>query len=126
MKESKKTLINMVNHLLKGTTIEEIKKKRGGLLKYPIYMSKEFMETDVTELDLSPRSYNCLKRAGFDRVGILVDNMEGREDLLKIRNLGKKSADEIMTHIFLFQFSLLSSERQITYLHRLKELNGVL
>ena len=126
MKESKKTLINMVNHLLKGTTIEEIKKKLGGLLKYPIYMSKEFMETDVTELDLSPRSYNCLKRAGFDRVGILVDNMEGREDLLKIRNLGKKSADEIMTHIFLFQFSLLSSERQRTYLQRVEELNGVL
>ena len=125
MKESKNTLIQMINKQLKATTIEEIKRKRGGLLKFPIYMSKEFMETDVTDLDLSPRSYNCLKRVGLHNVGTLVESMEGRDDLLKIRNLGKKSADEIMTHLFLYQFSILSSERQKTYLHKVEELNGV-
>lgn len=125
MKESIKNLIQSVNNLLKVTTIEEIKEKRGGRLRFPIYMNKEFMESEVTELDLSVRSYNCLQRAGFHSVGELVESMEGCEDLLKIRNLGKKSADEIMAHIFLFQYSLLSSERKINYIHKVEEMNRI-
>lgn len=51
------------------------------------------MEMTVEELDLSVRSYNCLKRAGINTVDELIRKTE--EDMMKVRNLGKKSLAEI-------------------------------
>ena len=47
----------------------------------------------IEELDLSVRSYNCLKRAGINTVEDLSNKSE--EDMMKVRNLGKKSFDEV-------------------------------
>ena len=47
----------------------------------------------IEDLDLSVRSFNCLKRAGIDTVGDLVDKTE--DDMMKVRNLGRKSLDEV-------------------------------
>jgi DNA-directed RNA polymerase subunit alpha len=64
-----------------------------------IMVEKEEEERDkvlymsVEELDLSVRSYNCLKRAGINTVGELVQKTV--EDLMKVRNLGKKSLQEV-------------------------------
>lgn len=55
--------------------------------------TEKVLETTVEELDLSVRSYNCLKRAGIDTVEQLVDYTESQ--LLKVRNLGRKSLVEI-------------------------------
>ena len=55
--------------------------------------TEKVLETTVEEMDLSVRSYNCLKRAGIDTVEQLVEYTEGQ--LLKVRNLGKKSLAEI-------------------------------
>jgi DNA-directed RNA polymerase subunit alpha len=51
------------------------------------------LDTPIEELDLSVRSYNCLKREGITTVGELVTKSEG--DLLDIRNFGQKSIDEV-------------------------------
>lgn len=51
------------------------------------------LETSIEDLDLSVRSYNCLKRQGVNTVGQLVDCTEG--DLLNIRNFGAKSIEEV-------------------------------
>lgn len=51
------------------------------------------MEMTIEELDLSVRSYNCLKRAGIDSV--LELTQKTREDMMKVRNLGKKSLEEV-------------------------------
>lgn len=51
------------------------------------------LDTSIDELEFSVRSYNCLKRAGIDTIGDLVSKSES--DMMKIRNLGKKSFDEI-------------------------------
>ena len=51
----------------------------------------------VEELDLTVRSYNCLKRAGINTVEELTQKTE--EDLLKVRNLGKKSLEEIQSKL---------------------------
>ena len=56
-------------------------------------------------------------------VGDIVCGIETRDDLLKIRNLGKRSADEIMEAIMVYQYSLLSDERKVRYLKRVAELN---
>ncbi len=51
------------------------------------------MAQPIEELDLTVRSYNCLKREGITTVGELVEKSE--EDLLEIRNFGQKSIDEV-------------------------------
>lgn len=47
----------------------------------------------IEELDLSVRSYNCLKRAGINTVQELATKSE--EDMMKVRNLGRKSLEEV-------------------------------
>ena len=51
----------------------------------------------IDELDLSVRSFNCLKRAGIDTVEDLIKKSE--EDMMKVRNLGRKSLDEVIGKI---------------------------
>ncbi|MFP4017495.1 MAG: DNA-directed RNA polymerase subunit alpha C-terminal domain-containing protein, partial [Halanaerobiales bacterium] len=53
----------------------------------------KILDTTIEELELSVRSSNCLKRAGINTVGEL--NSKSEEDLMKVRNLGKKSLLEI-------------------------------
>jgi DNA-directed RNA polymerase subunit alpha len=53
-------------------------------------------ETDIEDLDLSVRAFNCLKRAGITKVGEILEKLERDEDeLLAIRNFGQKSLDEL-------------------------------
>lgn len=54
---------------------------------------EKVLEMTIEELDLSVRSYNCLKRAGINTVEELNDKTE--EDMMKVRNLGKKSLEEV-------------------------------
>jgi len=58
---------------------------------------EKVLEMTVEELDLTVRSYNCLKRAGINTVEELTQKTE--EDLLKVRNLGKKSLEEIQSKL---------------------------
>ena len=97
--------------------------KYGTQLRFPVYLGKSLTEAPLEDLELSVRSYNCLKRAGMQTVGDVVERINGRTDLLKIRNLGMRSADEIMEAIMVYQYSLLSDERKVRYLKRVAELN---
>ncbi len=54
---------------------------------------EKVLEMTIEELDLSVRSYNCLKRAGINSVDELTQKSE--EDMMKVRNLGKKSLEEV-------------------------------
>lgn len=54
---------------------------------------EKVLEMTIEELDLSVRSYNCLKRAGINSVDELTHKSE--EDMMKVRNLGKKSLEEV-------------------------------
>lgn len=55
---------------------------------------EKVLEMTIEELDLSVRSFNCLKRAGINTVGDLVSKSE--EDMMKVRNLGRKSLEEVI------------------------------
>jgi DNA-directed RNA polymerase subunit alpha len=55
------------------------------------------LELSIEELDLSVRSYNCLKRAGINSVEDLVNKTE--EDMMKVRNLGRKSLEEVLNKL---------------------------
>jgi DNA-directed RNA polymerase subunit alpha len=52
------------------------------------------LDTVIEDLDFSVRTYNCLKRAGINTIGDLVARSE--EDMMKVRNLGKKSLEEVI------------------------------
>ena len=104
--------------------LEGLYRKYGRQLRFPVYLGKALTEAPLENLELSVRSYNCLKRAGMRTVGDLVEGIEGREDLLKIRNLGMRSAEEIMQAVMEYQYFLLSEEGKIRYLRRVEELNA--
>ena len=55
--------------------------------------TEKTLEMTIEELELSVRSFNCLKRASINTVAELIENTEA--DMMKVRNLGKKSLDEI-------------------------------
>ena len=66
------------------------------------------LEMTIEELDLSVRSFNCLKRAGINTVEDLISKSE--EDMMKVRNLGRKSLEEVMQKLGSLGFSLHSED----------------
>lgn len=68
----------------------------------------KLLEMTIEELDLSVRSYNCLKRAGINTVQELTFKSE--EDMMKVRNLGKKSLEEVEQKLAALGLSLKQSE----------------
>ena len=69
---------------------------------------EKILEMTIEELDLSVRSFNCLKRAGINTVDDLINKSE--EEMLKVRNLGKKSFDEVREKLQSLGFDLASEE----------------
>ena len=57
-------------------------------------IKEKVLEMTIEELDMSVRSFNCLKRAGIDTVEDLTNRTES--DMIKVRNLGKKSLEEVI------------------------------
>jgi DNA-directed RNA polymerase subunit alpha len=58
----------------------------------------------IEELDLSVRSFNCLKRAGINTVEDLINKSE--DDMMKVRNLGRKSLEEVIQKLDSLGFAL--------------------
>lgn len=58
---------------------------------------EKVLEMSIDELELSVRSYNCLKRAGINTVEELTNRTS--EDMMKVRNLGRKSLDEVLAKL---------------------------
>lgn len=66
------------------------------------------LEMTIEELDLSVRAFNCLKRAGVNTVGDLVN--KSPEEMMKVRNLGKKSLEEVISKLQSLGFDLSREE----------------
>ena len=69
---------------------------------------EKVLEMTIEELDLSVRSYNCLKRAGINTVEDLANKTE--EDMMKVRNLGRKSLEEVMNKLSALNLALRKEE----------------
>ena len=69
---------------------------------------EKVLEMTIEELDLSVRSFNCLKRAGIDTVEDLTSSTEA--DMIKVRNLGKKSLEEVIQKLQSLGLSLKKEE----------------
>ena len=69
---------------------------------------EKVLEMTIEELDLSVRSFNCLKRAGINTVEDLISKSE--DDMMKVRNLGRKSLEEVINKLASLGFSLYDEE----------------
>ncbi len=69
---------------------------------------EKVLETTIEELDLSVRSYNCLKRAGINTVQDLTNKSEN--DMMKVRNLGRKSLEEVVAKLDSMGLCLATNE----------------
>ena len=69
---------------------------------------EKVLEMTIEELDLSVRAYNCLKRAGINTVAELVQR--NQEDMMKVRNLGKKSLEEVEQKLMALGLNLRSND----------------
>ncbi len=68
----------------------------------------KIMELTVEELDLSVRSFNCLKRANINTVEDLISKTE--DDMMKVRNMGRKSLEEVQNKLAMMGLSLASED----------------
>ena len=68
---------------------------------------EKVLEMTIEELDLSVRSFNCLKRAGINTVEDLISKTE--EEMMKVRNLGRKSLEEVVAKLASLGFGLSES-----------------
>ena len=69
---------------------------------------EKVLEMTIEELDLSVRSFNCLKRAGINTVEDLISRTE--DDMMKVRNLGRKSLEEVINKLDSLGFTLSKEE----------------
>lgn len=68
----------------------------------------KILEMNIEDMDLSVRSYNCLKRAGIHTIEDLTKKTE--DDMLKVRNLGRKSLDEVINKLISFGLNLKNND----------------
>ncbi|MBR3844446.1 MAG: DNA-directed RNA polymerase subunit alpha [Clostridia bacterium] len=69
---------------------------------------EKVLDMTIEELDLSVRSFNCLKRAGINTVGNLINKTE--DEMMKVRNLGRKSLEEVINKLDSLGFTLKKEE----------------
>ncbi len=88
----------LVQHLvlLAGETVAEVEQVEEEEEGIP----NRIAEAPIEELELTVRAYNCLKRAGITRIGEILKRMEkGEDEMLAIRNFGRKSLDELVDRL---------------------------
>ena len=87
----------LIEHFNLLTDLSEIADCSGMMVEKEEDPKVKALETSIEDLDFSVRAYNCLKRAGIHTLQDLVNKTE--TDMMKIRNLGKKSLKEVLTKI---------------------------
>lgn len=95
-------------HLVLFIDLSEIAKTMSIMSKKEMSLRDKLMETPIEDLEFSVRSYNCLKRAGIHLVSDIVSKTE--QEMMKVRNLGKKSLDEVVKKVLDLGLSFKSPE----------------
>lgn len=84
----------LIEHFNLFLELSEIAESTRVLVERPSSTQEGDLEITIDELELSVRSYNCLKRAGINTLEDLTSKTE--EEMMKVRNLGRKSLDEVI------------------------------
>ena len=94
----------MNDHLSLFIDLSEKAKNTAIMVEKEETRKEKVLEMTIEELDLSVRSFNCLKRAGINTVEDLTNRSE--EDMMKVRNLGRKSLDEVIGKLASLELAL--------------------
>ena len=87
----------MTGHLELFIDLSEATKNTQVMIEKEEFKKEKVLEMNIDELELSVRSYNCLKRAGINTVEELTNRTP--EDMMKVRNLGRKSLEEVLAKL---------------------------
>jgi DNA-directed RNA polymerase subunit alpha len=99
----------MQEHINLFVNLSEVIKGMGNILNTTEDdKQQQVLKMVIEDMDLSVRSYNCLKRANIHTVEDLTKKTE--EDMLKVRNLGRKSLDEVIHKLESYGLSLSKQE----------------
>jgi DNA-directed RNA polymerase subunit alpha len=98
----------LCDHFTLFTDLSETVGSRSTVVEKPNDGKDKMLELTIEELDLSVRSFNCLKRANINTVEDLISKTE--DEMMKVRNLGRKSLEEVMNKLASLGLSLASEE----------------
>ena len=98
----------MTGHLELFIDLSEATKNTQVMIEKEESKKEKVLEMSIEELELSVRSFNCLKRAGISTVEDLTNRSES--DMMKVRNLGKKSFDEVTAKLNSLGLSFASED----------------
>ena len=96
------------DHLSLFTNLSETVASASTVVEKPESSTNKVLQMTIDELDLSVRSFNCLKRANINTVEDLISKTG--EDMMKVRNMGKKSLDEVQKKLEMMGLSLASED----------------
>ena len=98
----------LCDHITLFTDLSEVMGKSSTVVETTEKTQDKVLELTIEELDLSVRSFNCLKRANINTVADLISKTE--EDMMKVRNLGRKSLEEVINKLAQMGLSLASED----------------
>ena len=96
------------DHLCLFTDLSETVADRSTVVEKADTQHNKVLELTIEELDLSVRSFNCLKRANINTVADLIAKTE--DDMMKVRNMGRKSLEEVQNKLAMMGLSLSSED----------------
>ena len=98
----------LCDHFTLFTDLSETMGNKSTVVEKAENQTSKIMEMTIDDMDLSVRSYNCLKRANINTVEDLISKTE--EEMMKVRNLGRKSLEEVINKLALMGRSLASDD----------------
>jgi len=98
----------LVDHFLLFTDLSETMGSASTVVEKAEAQRDKVLEMTIEELDLSVRSFNCLKRANINTVEDLINKTQ--DEMMKVRNLGRKSLEEVMNKLAMMGLALADEE----------------
>ena len=98
----------LCDHFALFTDLSDAFGEKPTVVEKPADQRDKVLELTIEELDLSVRSFNCLKRANINTVEDLISKTE--DEMMKVRNLGRKSLEEVINKLAMMGLSLASEE----------------
>lgn len=98
----------LCDHFMLFTDLSETMGSKSTVVEKSPDIRDKVLEMTIEELDLSVRSFNCLKRANINTVEDLISKTE--DEMMKVRNLGRKSLEEVINKLAMMGLSLAADE----------------
>lgn len=98
----------LCDHFMLFTDLSETMGSKSTVVEKAEAQRDKILELTIEELDLSVRSFNCLKRANINTVEDLISKTE--DEMMKVRNLGRKSLEEVINKLAMMSLSLANED----------------